>query len=90
MDELTRQAIIRDLQLYIGREIRRARMARRMSQPQLAELAGMTQARISKIENGETDMKLSTLAILRSALALDITVKPLGKMWPPQDEPTEE
>ena len=74
----TKEAVIRDLQLYIGNEIRLARLARRMTLRSLSEATGITPAALSKIENGETDMKLSTLAILRSALALDITAKPLG------------
>ena len=80
MEQFTKDAAIRDLKQYVGIEIRKARIARRLTQPQLAELAGMTQAAISKIENGDTDMKLSTLAILRTALALDITIKPLGRL----------
>lgn len=90
MDEITKEAIIRDLQLYVGNEIHMARIARRMSQRDLAEATGLTSVAICRIENGGTDMKLSTLALIRSALVLDITVKPLGKMWAPQDEPTEE
>ena len=77
MDKITKEAIIRDLQLYIGNEIRLARLARRMTLRSLSEATGITPAALCKIENGETDMKLSTLAILRSALALDITVTPL-------------
>ena len=74
----TKEAVIRDLQLYVGNEIRLARLARRMTLRSLSEATGITPAALCKIENGETDMKLSTLAILRSALALDITAKPLG------------
>lgn len=73
-----KEAVIRDFQLYIGNEIRLARLARRMTLRSLSEATGITPAALCKIENGETDMKLSTLAILRSALALDITAKPLG------------
>lgn len=73
-----KEAVIRDFQLYIGNEIRKARTARLMTLRSLSESTGITPAALCKIENGETDMKLSTLAILRSALALDITAKPLG------------
>lgn len=86
MDKLTKDAIIRDLKLYIGDEIRMARLARRMTLRELSEATGITSAALCKIENGETDMKLSTLAVLRSALALDITVKPLGKGASPNNE----
>ena len=74
----TKEAVIRDLRIYIGNEIRLARLARRMTLRSLSEATGITPAALCKIENGETDMKLSTLAILRSTLALDITAKPLG------------
>ena len=74
----TKEAVIRDLRIYIGNEIRLARLARRMTLRSLSEATGITPAALCRSENGETDMKLSTLAILRSALALDITAKPLG------------
>lgn len=37
----------------------------------------ITETTICKIERGDTDVKLSSLALIRSALALDITVTPL-------------
>ena len=77
MDETLKAACIRDLKLYVGDEIRMARLRRRMSQRDLAAACGITPAALCKIERGETDVKLSTLAILRSALILDFTVKPL-------------
>ena len=92
MDEITKEAIIRDLQLYIGNEIRLARLARRMSQRELAQRTGLTSVAICRIENGCSDMKLSTLALIRSALALNVTIKPMGKILSPkeEDEPTDE
>ncbi len=77
MDDVIKEACIRDLKTYIGDSLRMARLARRMSQRELAELTGVTEAAICKIERGETDAKLSTLALIRSALALDIIIAPL-------------
>lgn len=77
MEETAKEACIRDLKTYVGDAIRMARLSRRISQRELAELSGITEAAICKIERGETDVKLSTLALIRSALALDITVAPL-------------
>lgn len=69
----------RDLAQYVGEQIKLRRVQARMTQVELAEMAGITQAALSKIERGESDIMLSTLAVLRSALALDITIAPLGK-----------
>ncbi len=77
MEDIVKEACIRDLKTYIGDSLRMARLARRMSQRELAGLTGITEAAICKIERGDTDVKLSTLALIRSALALDIAVKPL-------------
>ena len=51
MDEITKEAIIRDLQLYVGNEIRLARLARRMSQRELAQRTGLTSVAICRVEN---------------------------------------
>lgn len=77
MEDIVKEACIRDLKTYIGDSLRMARLARRMSQRELAELTGITEAAICKLERGETDAKLSTLALIRSALALDVVIKPL-------------
>lgn len=74
MEEIIKDAAIRDLKQYIGDKIRMTRISRRLSQRDLSELTGITVAAICKIERGETDAKISTLAVLRSALALDITI----------------
>ena len=68
----------RDLAQYVGMQIKMRRTEGRMTIAQLSELTGITSAAICKIESGETDVKLSTLAVIRSALALDISIEPLG------------
>ena len=70
-------AMQRDLALYVGDEIRMARLRRKLSQKDLSEMCGITQAALCKLERGKTDVKLSTLALIRSALALDITISTL-------------
>lgn len=47
-----------------------------LSQREFASLAGTTQARVSKIENGETDPRLSTLIELVRSLDLDLVLVP--------------
>lgn len=77
MEDTVKEACIRDLKAYVGDAIRMARLRRRLSQRELAELTGITEATICKIERGDTDVKLSSLALIRSALALDITIAPM-------------
>ena len=77
MEDIVKEACIRDLKAHVGDSIRMARLRRRISQRALAELTGITEATICKIERGDTDVKLSSLALIRSALALDITIAPI-------------
>ena len=77
MDEIARRAIAHDFAADIGLQLKLARVARRMSIRDLSEITGITSAAISRIENGQTDVKLSSLALIRSALALDVSIKPL-------------
>ena len=59
----------------IGRNIRRYRLKRGMTQEQLAEAAELTSGYISRIENGTKSLRLSTLC--RIAETLDTTVQSL-------------
>lgn len=77
MEDIVKEACIRDLKAHVGDSIRMARLSRRMSQRELSELTGITETTICKIERGDTDVKLSSLALIRSALALDITIAPM-------------
>ena len=60
----------------IGDALAAAREARKLSQRDVAQRAGTTQARISKIENGDTDPKLSTMIELARALELELVFVP--------------
>ena len=64
----------RNIAIYVGDQIRMARLARRLSQRDVAEMCGITTATLCKIERGQTDVRLSTLALIRSTLAIDITI----------------
>lgn len=72
-----------NLAIYVGDQIRMARLARRLSQRVVAEMCGITTATLCKIERGETDVKLSTLALIHSTLAIDIDI---GDKQAPQIE----
>jgi len=62
----------------LGVVLRRARKERGLTQSQLGRLAGMQPHRISMIETGNSDMKISTLFSLLSALDLDVQVLSRG------------
>ncbi|AZV81001.1 XRE family transcriptional regulator (plasmid) [Parasedimentitalea marina] len=62
----------------LGVVLRRARKDRGLTQSQLGRLAGMKPHRISMIETGNSDMKISTLFSLLSALDLDVQVLSRG------------
>lgn len=57
-----------------GRELRRWREFRHLSQAQLAERIDSGQSHISEIETGATDVYLSTLARCFEALGLQLVI----------------
>ncbi|MDO9713085.1 helix-turn-helix domain-containing protein [Paracraurococcus lichenis] len=60
----------------IGMALRRARRAQRLTQSQLADKAGVTQATISLLENGLEGVKLKTVTDILAALGLELVVRP--------------
>ncbi len=56
----------------IGQSLKAARERRGLSQRALADAAGTDQARISKIENGDIDLRLSSLIDLARTLGLEV------------------
>lgn len=56
----------------LGRQLRRAREGRGLSQSDLTRQSGVTQARISKIESGALNFEINTL--LRLAQGLKMTL----------------
>jgi len=56
--------------------LKAARESKGLSQRALAEKAGVLQTQISKIENGVTDFRLSTLVALARALELEVALVP--------------
>ena len=57
-------------------ELRKARKARRMSQREMEKRTGMHQARLSRIENGQADPKLSEAVEMARAVELDFVLVP--------------
>ena len=68
MAELARSAT------QLGAVIRRKRRKRALTQKQVGELAGIRQASISKIENGNLYTQLDTILRVLAALDLELTV----------------
>lgn len=60
----------------LGNLIQRARKQRGWSQTELANLAGLRQEMISKIETGHEGAKLSSVYALFAALDLELAVEP--------------
>jgi len=58
----------------LGREIATARTERRLSQKELARLAGVQQADISRIERGAANPTISTLTRITRALGLGLSL----------------
>ena len=68
----------------IGRQIRRARLRRKMTQAQLAEAADLSVPYISHVERGKKRVSLD--ALLRISQALGVTVDQLLSGTQPQDK----
>ncbi|MCX4094410.1 helix-turn-helix domain-containing protein [Nocardia sp. alder85J] len=62
-----------DLERVIGRQVRSLRLARRLSVAELAGLADISKAMLSKIENAQTSCSLSTIANLARGLDVPVT-----------------
>ena len=60
----------------IARTLKEARKRKGLSQRALSALSGVQQYQVSKIENGATDLRLSSLIELARALDLDLRLIP--------------
>jgi HTH-type transcriptional regulator / antitoxin HipB len=59
----------------LGTTIRNFRRKQNITQTQLGEKTGLRQATISKIENGEEAIKISTLCDVLAALGIELVVR---------------
>ena len=78
-DKVTLEAMQRDFAQYIGMQIKLRRTEMRLTLREVSETTGITEAKLSQLERGLADVRISTIARLRSALALDIEIKGLGR-----------
>jgi HTH-type transcriptional regulator / antitoxin HipB len=66
----------------LGRALRDARRARGLSQGEVAELAGITQATVSHAERGTRPLSIDTVLRLLSALKLELVIQNRGSEEP--------
>ena len=59
------------------RQVSEARKEKDVTQHELARVTGIHQSRISQIENGEVDPKLSEVTAMAQALELGVVVSPV-------------
>jgi len=57
-------------------EIRKARLQKGLSQQELAKKSGLTQSHVSRVEQGEIDLRLSNLIELSRVLDLELVLVP--------------
>lgn len=57
----------------IARILQEARTGQGISQRELSQRSGLTQAQISRIENGAVDMRISSLLALTNELGLELS-----------------
>ncbi len=63
----------------LGQILKSARISKKLTQEQAGNLVGITQAMLSRIERGETHIRVDTLFRLLAALELEMTILPRGK-----------
>ncbi|HWK63165.1 MAG TPA: helix-turn-helix transcriptional regulator [Eoetvoesiella sp.] len=57
-------------------EYAEARQARKLSQSELADLAGLSRMAVQKMEAGTTDPRLSSLIVLARAMGMELMLVP--------------
>ena len=62
----------REVRLRIGRNVKRLRKLRDLSQEQLAEKAGNTHRHIGQIERGEVNVTIDYLTAIAASLTVDV------------------
>jgi len=60
-----------DIRVLVGRNVRRARIEKGMTQEELAERAGTSQFYVSSLEAGRRNPTVVTVAALATALGVD-------------------
>jgi transcriptional regulator with XRE-family HTH domain len=74
-----RRQTLPDLQRKLAANLKRLRLASRMSQEELASAAGLVSRHVQKIESAQVNVTLRTLAALATALDAEASDLLLGK-----------
>ncbi len=64
----------------LGQILKSARSQKGLTQEQAGKLVGITQAMLSRIERGETHIRIDTLFRLLAALELEMAIQPRNKV----------
>ncbi len=64
----------------LGRALRAVRKAEGLSQRALSDRIGLTQAQISKFENGKADPRLSSLVEVARGLGVEVMLVPMNSV----------
>ena len=67
-----------ELHFSLARQLGEQRRARHLTQTQLAEMSGIAQAEISRIERGQANPTTATLSALMRALGVAVKLVPAG------------
>ena len=62
---------------YLGKDLKKARLKKALTQRALSKKTKISQNHISKIENGEVDLQASTLIEISRALNLELMLIPI-------------
>jgi transcriptional regulator with XRE-family HTH domain len=63
---------LRDVRLRVGRNVKRLRLSRGLSQEQLAELAGNSPKHVGLVESGKVNVTIDILAAIATGLSVNI------------------
>ena len=63
---------LRDVRLRVGRNVRRLRLSRGLSQEQLAELAGNSPKHLGLVESGKVNVTIDILAAIATGLSVNV------------------
>jgi len=69
------------LRFSLAQQLAARRRALQLTQKQLAEMAGIDQAEISRIERGQANPTTVTLGTLTRALGVDVRLVPAAEQW---------
>jgi DNA-binding XRE family transcriptional regulator len=62
------------MRTHVGKQLRDARLARKLTQAQAAEAAGIHSVQLSRVERGATNVTITTLVALATAYGMHLRV----------------